>query len=418
MTERSGRRVVVTGLGALTPLGLDVESTWEGLVEGRSGIAPITAFDASEFTCPIAGELKGFEPARYVDAKLLRRIDRSSVLAMAASKQAVKDAQLDLERQPPGSVGIVLGTGIGGAYMLVENQHVMEERGARRVSPFMITNALPDTASGLVAIALGAQGPNMAVTAACATGGAAVGEAAELIRRGQAEVIIAGGFEAPLRPLYYAGFTAMRALASHDEPTQASRPFDADRNGFVISEGAGVLILEELDHALARDAHIYAEWKGAATASDAFDMVASADDGRGIAHAMRQAFEISGVPVDQVDYINAHGTGTPMNDRVETHAIREVFGSHADRLAVSSTKSMLGHMMGGAGAVEAVIAALICDRQMAPPTINYRTPDPDCDLDYVPNEARSLDVRHAMSTSVGLGGHNSALMFGRWEGAA
>ena len=418
MTERSGRRVVVTGLGALTPLGLDVESTWEGLVEGRSGIAPITAFDASEFTCPIAGELKGFEPARYVDAKLLRRIDRSSVLAMAASKQAVKDAQLDLERQPPGSVGIVLGTGIGGAYMLVENQHVMEERGARRVSPFMITNALPDTASGLVAIALGAQGPNMAVTAACATGGAAVGEAAELIRRGQAEVVIAGGFEAPLRPLYYAGFTAMRALASHDEPTQASRPFDADRNGFVISEGAGVLILEELDHALARDAHIYAEWKGAATASDAFDMVASADDGRGIAHAMRQAFEISGVPVDQVDYINAHGTGTPMNDRVETHAIREVFGSHADRLAVSSTKSMLGHMMGGAGAVEAVIAALICDRQMAPPTINYRTPDPDCDLDYVPNEARSLDVRHAMSTSVGLGGHNSALMFGRWEGAA
>ena len=416
MTERSGRRVVITGLGALTPLGLDVESTWEGLVEGRSGIAPITAFDASEFACPIAGELKGFEPAHYIDTKLLRRIDRSSMLAMAASKQAVEDAQLDLERQPPGSVGIVLGTGIGGAYMLVENQQVMEQRGARRVSPFMITNSLPDTASGLVAIALGAQGPNMAVTAACATGGAAVGEAASLIRRGEAEVIIAGGFEAPLRPLYYAGFTAMRALATHDDPTQASRPFDADRNGFVISEGAGVLILEELDHALARDAHIYAEWKGSATASDAFDMVASADDGRGIAHAMRQAFQISGVPVDQVDYINAHGTGTPMNDRVETRAIREVFGGHADRLAVSSTKSMLGHMMGGAGAVEAVIAALICDRQMAPPTINYRTPDPDCDLDYVPNEARSLDVRHAMSTSVGLGGHNSALIFGRWEG--
>ena len=418
MTEASGRRVVVTGLGALTPLGLDMESTWEGLVEGRSGIAPITFFDASEFPCPIAGELKGFEPASYVDSKLLRRIDRSSVLAMAASRQAVADAQLDLERQPPGSVGIVLGTGIGGAYMLVENHEVMEERGARRVSPFMITNSLPDTASGLVAIALGARGPNMAVTAACATGGAAVGEAAELIGRGEAEVIIAGGFEAPLRPLYYAGFNAMRALADHDDPKQASRPFDADRNGFVISEGAAVLILEELDHALARDAHIYAEWKGAATASDAFDMVASADDGRGITQAMRQTLDASGIDLDTVDYINAHGTSTPMNDRVETHAIREVFGDHAERIAVSSTKSMLGHMMGAAGAVEAAIAVMTCDQQLAPPTINYRTPDPDCDLDYVPNEARSTEVRHAMSTSVGLGGHNSALLFGRWEGGA
>ena len=417
MSDRSERRVVITGLGALTPLGLDVESTWEGLIEGRSGIGRVTAFDASEFEQPIAGELKGFDPERYVDAKLLRRIDRSSVLAMAASKQAVHDAQLDLERQEPGSVGIVLGTGIGGAYMLIENQLLMDERGPRRVSPFLIPNALPDTASGLVAIALGAGGPNMAVTAACATGGAAVGEGAELIRRGEAEVMLAGGFEAPLRPLYYAGFVAMRALASHDDPSQASRPFDADRNGFVISEGAGVLVLEELEHALARDAHIYAEWKGAATASDAHDMVASADDGRGIARAMRQAFERSGVARDEVDYVNAHGTGTPMNDRVETRALRDVFGAHADRLAVSSTKSMLGHMMGGAGAVEAVVTALACDRQLAPPTINYRTPDPECDLDYVPNEARALTVRHAMSTSVGLGGHNSVLIFGRWEGA-
>ena len=416
MTERSDRRVVVTGIGALTPLGLDMGSTWEGLVEGRSGIAPITAFDTSEFSCPIAGELKGFEPTNYVDAKLLRRIDRSSVLAMAASRQAVEDAQLDLERQAPGSVGIVLGTGIGGAYMLVENQAAMDARGIRRVSPFMITNSLPDTASGLVAIALGAQGPNMAVTAACATGGAAVGEAAELIRRGEAEVIISGGFEAPLRPLYYAGFTAMRALAEHDHPELASRPFDAERNGFVISEGAAVLILEELEHALARDAHIYAEWKGAATASDAFDMVAPPDDGRGISLAMRQALDAGGVAPGAVDYINAHGTSTPLNDRIETHAIREVFGEQADRLAVSSTKSMIGHMMGAAGAVEAAITVMACDQQMAPPTINYRTPDPDCDLDYVPNEARSMEIRHAMSTSVGLGGHNSALIFGRWEG--
>ena len=418
MPRSDTRRVVVTGLGMLTPLGLDAESTWDGLIEGRSGIGPVTAFDASEFDDPIAGELHGFEPERYVDAKLLRRIDRSSVLAIAASKQAVQDAQLDLERQEPGSVGIVLGTGIGGAYMLIENQRAMDERGARRVSPFLIPNALPDTASGLVAIALGAGGPNMAVTAACATGGAAVGEAAELIKRGEAEVIIAGGFEAPLRPLYYAGFVAMRALGSHDDPAQASRPFDADRNGFVISEGAGVLVLEDLDHALARGAHIYAEWKAAATASDALDMVAAADDGRGIARAMRNAFELSGVDPTEVDYVNAHGTSTPINDRVETRAIRDVFGAHADRLAVSSTKSMIGHMMGGAGAVEAVITALVCDRQLAPPTINYRTPDPECDLDYVPNEARALTVRHAMSTSVGLGGHNSALVFGRWEGAS
>ena len=316
----------------------------------------------------------------------------------------------------PAASGIVLGTGIGGAHMLVENQQVMDKRGARRVSPFMITNSLPDTASGLVAIALGAQGPNMAVTAACATGGAAIGEGAELIRRGEAEVMIAGGFEAPLRPLYYAGFTAMRALAEHDDPKLASRPFDADRNGFVISEGVGILILEEMEHALARDAHIYAEWKGAATASDAFDMVATQDDGRGITHAMRRALAGADLDVGEVDYINAHGTSTPMNDRVETRAIREVFGDQADRLAVSSTKSMLGHMMGAAGAVEAAITVMTCDQQMAPPTINYRTPDPDCDLDYVPNESRSMEIRHAMSTSVGLGGHNSALIFGRWEG--
>ncbi|MDA1062526.1 MAG: beta-ketoacyl synthase N-terminal-like domain-containing protein, partial [Chloroflexi bacterium] len=235
--------------------------------------------------------------------------------------------------------------------------------------------------------------------------------------RGEAQVMIAGGFEAPIRPIYYAGFVAMRALASHDNPVQASRPFNIDRNGFVIAEGAGVLVLEELEHALARGAHIYAEWEGGATASDAFDMVATADDGRGIVQAMRRAFERSGVPAEEVDYINAHGTSTAMNDAIETRAIRKVFGAHADRLAVSSTKSMLGHMMGAAGAVEAVITVLACERQLAPPTINYSMPDPECDLDYVPNEARALTVRHAMSTSVGLGGHNSALIFGRWEGA-
>jgi len=413
-------RVVVTGIGALTPLGNDAETTWGELIAGHSGIAPITAFDATGYDCPIAGELKGFDPAAHVDAKLLRRIDRSAALAITAALQAVADAGLDvpaMTAEMPGSVGVVLGTGIGGAHLIVENQLILDEKGPRRVSPFLITSMLPDTATGLIAIALGAGGPNFAITAACATGGAALGEAAELVARGEAPVMIAGGFEAPIRPIFYAGFSAMRALAEHPDPTKASRPFDAARNGFVLSEGAGVMVLEELDHALARGAHIYAEWKGGATTNDAFDMVAAAEDGRGVGRAIEQTLRRAGLPPDAVDYINAHGTGTPLNDRVETRAIREVFGAHADRLVVSSTKSMLGHMMGAAGAVEAIIAALACERQIVPPTINYETPDPDCDLDCAPNAARQLPVRHAMSTSVGLGGHNSAILFGRWEGA-
>ncbi|MGE0227222.1 MAG: beta-ketoacyl-ACP synthase II [Dehalococcoidia bacterium] len=411
------RRVVVTGLGLITPLGNDTSSTWDGLVAGRSGISRISSFDVSAYDCAIAGELRGFEPEAHVDAKLLRRIDRSSVLAMAAAKQAVEDAGLDIASEPPGTVGVVLGTGIGGAHLIVENQEVLDEKGPRRVSPFLITSMLPDTATGLVAIALGADGANFAVTAACGTGGAATGEAAELVARGDAEIVLAGGFEAPLRPIYYAGFQAMRALAEHEDPTLASRPFDRDRNGFVISEGAGVLVLEELEHALARGARIYAEWHGAGTSNDAFDMVAAAEDGRGIVRAMQRALTRGSVALDAVDYINAHGTSTPLNDRVETRAIRTVFGAQADRLMVSSTKSMIGHMMGAAGAVEAGVAVLACARGVVPPTINYTTPDPDCDLDYVPNEAREATVRYAMSTSVGLGGHNSAVLFGRWGGA-
>jgi 3-oxoacyl-[acyl-carrier-protein] synthase II len=386
-------------------------------VAGRSGIGRITSFDVSAYECPIAGELRDFNPEAHVDGKLLRRIDRSSVLAIAASKQAVVDAGLDIANEPPGSVGVVLGTGIGGAHLIVENQQLLDDRGPRRVSPFLITSMLPDTATGLVAIALGADGANFAVTAACGTGGAAVGEAAEMVVRGDAEVILAGGFEAPLRPIYYAGFQAMRALAEHEDPTAASRPFDRDRNGFVISEGAAVLVLEELEHALTRGAHIYAGFRGAGTANDAFDMAAPAEDGRGIVHAMRRSLDRGGVNIEDIDYINAHGPGTPIGDRVETRAIRTVFDGQADRLMVSSTKSMIGHLMGAAGAVEAAVAILACRDQVVPPTINYTTPDPDCDLDYVPNEARHATVRYAMSTSVGLGGHNSSVVFGRWEGA-
>ncbi len=411
------RRVVVTGLGMLTPLGNDWRSTWEGLLAGRSGISRVTAFDASEYDCPLAGELRGFDAASVVGPKQLRRIDRSTVLAIAAAREAVADAGIDVSALGPETVGIVLGTGIGGAHLLVENQQALEQRGPRRVSPFLITHMLPDTPTGLLAIELGVRGPNLAVTAACATGGAAVGEAAEIVSRGEASVVITGGFEASIRPVYYAGFQAMRALATHPDPTRASRPFDAERNGFILSEGACCLVLEEAEHALARGAHIYAEWLGAGTASDGFDMVAPPEDGRGIRTAMARALRRAGREPSDVDYVNAHGTSTPINDRVETRALRTTFGEHADRLLVSSTKSMLGHMMGAAGAVEAAVAALVCERQIVPPTINYEHPDPECDLDYVPNEAREAPVRHALSTSVGLGGHNSALIFGRWETA-
>ena len=410
------RRVVVTGIGLLTPLGNDLRSSWDGLVAGRSGIGLVTSFDASEYDCPIAGELKDFDPGAFVDAKLLRRLDRSSTLALAATRQAVADACLDVSKEDAGDVGVLLGTGIGGGHLMVENQRTMEQRGARRVSPFLITQMLPDTATGLIAIELGARGPNMAISAACATGGAATGEAAEVIARGEAEVMITGGFEAPLQPVFYAGFHAMRALAQHPDPTRASRPFDAERNGFVISEGAGVVVIESLDHAQARGAHIYAEWKGAASSSDAVDMVAAAEDGRGVTLAMKKALRRAELDRADIDYINAHGPGTPLGDRVESRAIRELFGEHADALMVSSTKSMIGHMMGASGAIEAIVAMLACERGVVPPTINYEHPDPDCDLDYVPNEARSADVRYAMSTSVGLGGHNSAIIFGRWEG--
>ncbi|MCC6237719.1 MAG: beta-ketoacyl-ACP synthase II [Dehalococcoidia bacterium] len=410
-------RVVVTGLGMLTPLGNDVESTWSALVEGRSGIGTITCFDASAYEQAIGGELKDFDPEQHVDAKLLRRIDRANVLAITATQQAVADARLDVAAEDPERVGVILGTGMGGAHLIVEQQDVLNAKGPRRISPFLVTQMLPDTATGLVAIALGVRGPNFAVTAACATGGAALGEAAEIIARGDADVMIAGGFEAPLRPIYYAGFSAMKAIASHPDPTRAVRPFEANRTGFVVAEGAGVMILESLEHAQARGATIHGEWRAAGSANDAFDMAAPEDDGAGIISAMRRALARSGLEPADIDYINAHGPGTPVGDRIESRAIRRFFGEHADALMVSSTKSMHGHMMGAAGAVEAIVALLACQRGVVPPTINYDEPDPECDLDFVPNVARSVPVRRAMSTSVGLGGHNSAIIFERWESA-
>ena len=410
------RRVVVTGLGAVTPLGNDAASTWESLLHGRSGIAPITLFDASAFEVQIAGEVKDFQPEEWVPPKELRRMDRSAQMGVVAALQAVRDSCLSIEEDSGEQVGVIFGSGAGGYGLLLEQQKVLEEKGYRRVSPFLISHILPDAASGHIAIELGATGPNMGVISACATGTGATGEAWETIRRGDAEAMIAGGCEAPLLPVLWAGFHALRALADDKEdPARACKPFDRRREGFVVGEGAAALLLESLEHAQARGARIYAEMAGYGSSNDAFDMVASHESGRGPILCMEMALRKSGLPREDVDYVNAHGTGTPLNDRVETLAVKQVFGEHAYRLAVSSTKSMTGHLMGAAGALEALISVLAVRDQVLPPTVNYAERDPDCDLDYVPNEARRARVRVAMSNSVGLGGHNATVMFKEFE---
>jgi beta-ketoacyl-acyl-carrier-protein synthase II len=407
------KRVVVTGVGAVTPVGLDAPSTWASLLEGQSGVGTVTLFDASEYPTQIAGEVKGFDATGRIEPKELRRMDRYAQIAVVSAQEAWADAGLTKDG-PQDEIGVVYGSAAGGLGVLIEQQRILQERGPRRVSPTFIQNMLTDTASGHIAIALGLRGPNMAVVSACATGSGAVGEAYETIRRGDAAAVVAGGAEAPLVPLIYAGFTAMRALAQHQDPAQASRPFDRDRNGFVISEGAGALVLEELEHARQRGARIYAEVIGYGSSNDAFDMAAPAE-GEGAVLTMSRALRKAEIEPERVDYINAHGTGTPLNDKFETDAIHRVFGKHADQVAISSTKSMTGHMMGGSGAVEAVVCALTIRDQMIPPTINLTTPDPECDLDYVPGEARRAEVNIALSNSFGLGGHNASVILARFQ---
>ncbi|MGH2417762.1 MAG: beta-ketoacyl-ACP synthase II, partial [Candidatus Limnocylindria bacterium] len=392
------RRAVVTGLGVVSPVGIGSDATWDGLVSGRSGIADITLFDASPFDPHVAGEVKDFDATRYMDAKDVRRHDRNTHFAVAATGEALRHAGLlgenglvnrdvDADR-----FGMVFGTGIGGIGIMLEGHRTLLERGPRRVSPFMLPHMLPDSASGQVAIEFGIRGPNMAVVSACATGGHAVGEAMEAIVRGQADIMLGAGTEAPLVPLAFAGFGQMRALGTPKDPDTgaydpalASRPFDATRDGFVVSEGAAVLVIEELAHARARGASPIAEVVGYGSSADAFDMAAPADRGEGNQRAMRMALARAGIGPDEVGYINAHGTSTPLNDRYETMAIRDVFGEHADRLAVSSTKSMTGHAMGAAGAIEAYVCAKVIETGCIPPTINLRHPDPELTLDYVPN---------------------------------
>ena len=406
------RRVVVTGLGAVTPLGLDAQSTWDAAVSGRSGIDWIRSFDASDYPVRIASEVKGFEPADVVGPKDARRLERNVVLAVAAAREAWADAGVD--GIDPARAGILVGSAIGGIMGVLEQDDVRRERGHSRVSPWFLPNVLVDSASGQIAIDLGLRGPNYAPVSACATGSHAVGEGAETIRRGDADVILAGGTEACMHPVILAGFCAMRGLVAEDEdPTRASRPFDATRAGFVMGEGACVMVLEELERAVARGARIYAEVLGYGTSNDAHHMAQPDPASVGVAEMMRSALGRSGVEPEQVGYINAHGTSTPYNDRDETNAIKLVFGDHAYALAVSSTKSVMGHLFGAAGAVEAMMCVRALHDGVLPPTINYRTPDPECDLDYVPNEARKVQVDIALSNAMGLGGHNACVLLAR-----
>lgn len=410
------RRVVVTGLGAITPVGNDVPTTWAALVEGVSGVGLITLFDAKDLSTRIAAEVKDFDPAALFGPRESRRMDRFTQFALAATQEALQDAGLRSDKWTPGRVGIIIGTGIGGVTTLLEQAKILETRGPRRLSPFAIPMIMANAAAAQVAITYGITGPSLSIISACATGTNAIGEAAAFIRRGDAEVMICGGSEAPLVPVAVAGFAIMGALSTrNDEPQRASRPFDAERDGFVAGEGAGILILESYEHAVARGARIYAEVVGYGATSDATHITAPDEEGRGAAEAMRLALLSAGLRPDEVDYINAHGTSTPLNDKTETRAIRTIFGEHADRLVVNSTKSMIGHLMGAAGAVEAIATIKALETGIVHPTINYEHPDPECDLDYVPNQARRTNPRVALSNSFGFGGHNACVAFRKYE---
>ena len=405
------RRVVVTGVGMVTPLGHTAASTWEALLAGRSGAGPITRFDASAFETKIACEVKDFDPGRYLDRKEARRMDRYTHFAIAATAEALQDANLRITPENADDIGIIVGSGIGGIETLSQQFQVYFEKGPSRLSPFLCTMMIGNMAAGHASIVFGMRGPNYGTVSACASGAHAIGAAFETVRRGAASVMLAGGAEAPVVPIGIGTFNSMRALSTrNDEPEKASRPFDRDRDGFVIGEGAGILVLEELEHARSRGAHIYGEVVGYGATADACHVTAPAEGGAGAARAMLAALREAGLHPDDVDYINAHGTSTPLNDKAETSAIKAVFGKHAWDIPVSSTKSMTGHLLGAAGAVEAIICLLAIRDSIVPPTINLENPDPDCDLDYVPNVARRHRVRVALSNSLGFGGHNAALI--------
>lgn len=411
------KRVVITGQGAVTPLGNDVPAYWAGLVAGRSGVGPITLYDASDQPVRIAAQVKDFDPVILLGPKQARRTDRFTQFAVVAADEAVTDAGLAFADNGNGrSAGVMLGTAIGGLRTLLDNHDAMRDRGPRRVSALLVPMMMSNAPAGEIAIRYGLHGLTLAVASACATGNHAIGEGAELIRRGAAEVMICGGSESTMHPLALAAFNNMQAVSGrNDDPEGASRPFDADRDGFVMGEGAGVLILESLEYAQQRGARIYAEVVGYGASSDAFHITAPDENGAGAVLAMERALHDAGLAPQDIDYINAHGTSTPLNDAVETRAILKVFGKHGYRLQVSSTKSMIGHLLGAAGAVEAIACVKALETGVIHPTINYETPDPDCDLDYVPNQAQETHPRVALSNSFGFGGHNATVIFSAWE---
>ena len=409
-------RVVVTGLGLITSLGNDLASSWEAMCQGKSGVSEITSFDTSQYRVHFAAQIKDFDPTLYMDRKEVRRNDPYEQLAIAGSKQALAHAGLQITAENGDDIGVYIGSGIGGLVTLHDQFEVLHFKGPDRISPFFINMMIVDGAPGIVSIVTGAKGPNFAIVSACATSANTIGEAWETIRRGDARAMIAGGAEKGITPIAMASFDNMHAISRrNDDPQGASRPFDATRNGFVMGEGTGMLILEDLDFAKARGAKILAELVGYASTGDAYHVTEPAPEGEGLVRAMRRALQKAGLRPDQVDYINAHGTSTPYNDRTETQAIKACFGDHAYRLAISSTKSMTGHTLGAAGGVEAVVCVMAIQTGIIPPTINLHHPDPDCDLDYVPNEARQASVNIAMTNSMGFGGHNACLIFKRYE---
>jgi 3-oxoacyl-[acyl-carrier-protein] synthase II len=417
MTFLNGRRVVVTGIGLVSPLGLGVEANWENLMAGRSGIGPITRFDTTQYATQIAGEVQDFHPEEFIPKKELRKMDPFLQLGLGAARLAFENARFTISPEEANRAGVIMGCGLGGLHTIEEYHRVLLDAGPKKMSPFFIPMLIGNMAAGLISIYHGAKGPNLSIQTACAAGTHAVGQAFHMIRNGLADIMITGGVESTVTPLAVSGFNAMRALSTRNhEPQRASRPFDLDRDGFVLGEGGAVLILEESVRALERGAKIYAEVIGFGLSGDSYHMAAPAPEGEGAVRCMQNALDDASVQPEEIDYINAHGTSTDLNDKYETQAIKKVFGEHARTLAVSSTKSMTGHLLGAAGGLEAAYTALTIDRRCIPPTINYETPDPDCDLDYVPNKPRPANVRVALSNSFGFGGTNGTLVFREWTG--
>lgn len=413
------RRVVITGMGAVSPLGLDVPALWQGIREARNGIGEITLCDASALDSRIAGEVRGFDPANYMDRKEVRRNDRFIHLAIAAATEALRTSELTVTPENAESIGVIIGSGIGGIATIAEGVLTLKERGPSRISPFLVPAMINNMASGQVSMMFGLKGPNFCPTSACATGAHAIGEAAEIIRRGWASAIVAGGSEAPITPLGIASFSSAKAISTrNDDPATASRPFDATRDGFVLSEGGALLVLEDLEFAQARGARILAELVGYGLSADAHHITQPAPGGEGALRAMRTALAHGGISPDEIDYVNAHGTSTPAGDIAETEAIKSLLGERAYRVPVSSSKSQFGHLLGAAGSIEAIVSILAIQHNLLPPTINLKTPDPLCDLDYVPNAARPGRVDTVLSNSFGFGGHNASLVFRRYDGAA